>query len=228
MPGEKTSGFFLHRKAKYLLELGAFLFVLLVSNHANAFYINSDSKVVIISGYSPDLTKQELTPIHNRLDFILQGLPVGLKNVYDASVEYLSERNLIRRLAFRQLPTGDAKGIRTLFEREKYTHLIVADVEMRDANAGSAFIHVARLSEDGSVTEWDETQERYLSVAQTDPEMNNLRQTILLDLLKFRAPDAPKRAFDNGHNEMCIHPVRRYDRWNHSTCVWRPARLDRF
>src|SRR5262245_61597092 len=145
-----------------LFVLSVIASILLASNAANgAIYINKQSKVIILSGYSLDLTRQEVPqPLRQRLDSILQRLKIGLKDMFEAEAEFFSERRLNSRLDYvYQIPRGNVEeAIRTLFKRENYTHLVVADV---DANVGSVSVQVAKL-EDGSTTEWEETQERTL------------------------------------------------------------------
>jgi hypothetical protein len=182
-----------------LFCLSAISSVLLGSNSANsAIYITKDSKVIILSGYSPDLMKQEVPQIlRARLDPILQGLGRGLEDMFDAKAEFFSERNLNRRLDLQQISKGNPESIRTLFKREKYTHLVVADIEKLDENVGSVSVQLAKLSEDGSPTEWDMTPDTFLNPTQSDRELN----TVLFNFRKFRAPDAPKRV-----NVLCIRP----------------------
>ena len=182
-----------------LFVLSALAPILLASNPANgAIYINKQSKVIILSGYSLDLKKQEVPQIP-RLDSILQGLGRGLQDRFDAKAEFFSERGLNRRLELQKIPKGDPEeAIRTLFKRERYTHLVVADIEMLDGNVGSAFVQVAKLAEDGSVTEWDTAPpDINVDSTQTDRDLH----AVLFDFRKFRAPDAPKRV-----NILCILP----------------------
>src|SRR5438445_11170172 len=155
MLGHKATGSFLT-----LFGLSAIALISLASNPANGtIYIDKQSKVIILSGYSLDLKKQEVPQIlRPRLDSILQGLGGGLQDMFDVKAEFFSERGLNRRLDLQQIPKGNPEeAIRTLFKRENYTHLIVADIEMLDGNVGSAFVQVAKLAEDGSVTELDTT-----------------------------------------------------------------------
>jgi hypothetical protein len=192
MSCHKATGSFLA-----LFVLSVIASILLASNAANgAIYINKQSKVIILSGYSLDLTRQEVPqPLRQRLDSILQRLKIGLKDMFEAEAEFFSERRLNSRLDYvYQIPRGNVEeAIRTLFKRENYTHLVVADV---DANVGSVSVQVAKL-EDGSTTEWEETQERTLSPTHNDQDLH----AILVDFLKFRAADAPKRV-----NILCISP----------------------
>jgi hypothetical protein len=116
--------------------------------------------------------------------------------MFDAKAEFFSERGLNRRLDLQQIPKGNPEeAIRTLFKREGYTHLVVADV---DENVGSALLQVAKLAEDGSVPELDLTPPNVnLDPAQIDREL----RSALFDFRKFRAPGAPKRV-----NILCISP----------------------
>jgi hypothetical protein len=115
--------------------------------------------------------------------------------MFDAKAEFFSERSLNRRLDLQQIPKGSPEAITTLFKREKYTHLVVADTEMLDGNFGSVSVQVAKLSEDGSTTEWDMTPDTLLNPTESDRDL----YTVLLNFQKFRAPDAPKRV-----NVLCI------------------------
>jgi hypothetical protein len=173
-----------------LFVLSAMASILPGSTAANgAIYITKQSKVIILSGYTLELTKQEVSQsLRSSLDSILQGLGRGLQDMFDARAEFFSERNLNRRLDLQQIPKGNSEeAIRTLFKRGGYTHLIVTDI---DENVGSASLQVAKLAENGSVSEWDPTPPNVnLDSAQIDRE---LRST-LFDFRKFRAPDAPKR-----------------------------------
>jgi hypothetical protein len=194
MPTKKVTKSFLA-----LFCLSAISSILLASTPASsAIYINKQSKVIILSGYSLDLMKQEVPQIlRPRLDSILQGLGRGLEDMFDAKAEFFSERSLNRRLDLQQIPKGSPEAITTLFKREKYTHLVVADTEMLDGNFGSVSVQVAKLSEDGSTTEWDMTPDTLLNPTESDRDL----YTVLLNFQKFRAPDAPKRV-----NVLCILP----------------------
>lgn len=193
MLGHKATASFLA-----LFVLSAMASILPASNAANgAIYITKQSKVIILSGYSLELTKQEVPqPLRPRLDSILQGLGRGLQDMFDAKAEFFSERGLNRRFDLQQIPKGNPEeAIRTLFKREGYTHLVVADI---DENVGSASLQVAKLAEDGSVPELDPTPPNInLDPAQIDREL----RAALFDFRKFRAPDAPKRV-----NILCILP----------------------
>jgi hypothetical protein len=196
MLGHKATGSFLA-----LFGLSAIALISLASNPANgAIYINKQSKVIILSGYSLDLTKQEVPQsLRPRLDAILQGLGGGLQDMFDAKVEFFSERKLNWRLDLQKIPKGNtAEALTTLFRREGYTHLVVADIETLDGNVGSAFVQVAKLAEDGSVTESDTTPPDIdLDPAKIDSELTSA----LFDFRKFRADDAPKRV-----KILCISP----------------------
>ena len=76
MLDHKATGSFLA-----LFVLSALASILLASNPANgAIYINKQSKLIILSGYSLDLKKQEVPQIlRPRLDSILQGLGGGCR-----------------------------------------------------------------------------------------------------------------------------------------------------
>jgi hypothetical protein len=195
MLGHKATGSFLA-----LFVLSAMASILLASNAANgAIYINKQSKVIILSGYSLALTKQEVPqPLRPRLDSILNGLGKGLEVMFDAKAKFFPERNLNLWLDLQKIPKGNPEeAIRTLFKREKYTHLVVADI---DENVGSALLQVAKLAEDGSVLEPDITPPNInldIDPAQIDRELH----AVLFDFRKFRAPDAPKRV-----NILCISP----------------------
>jgi hypothetical protein len=168
--------------------------LLLISDQAGAgVHIRSESKVLILSGYSADLTKRELPAINERLGFLLQGLSEGLEAMFDANIETLSERDLNARLDLLRLEKGSPAGIRDFLRIEKYSHLIVADVQMKGENRGSASIRVESLSPDGSTIESGATPKIALTAKQTDSDLNNLRQVVLRDFAKFRPPDAPKR-----------------------------------
>jgi hypothetical protein len=185
-----------------LVGISALASFLLASNPANAaIYINKQSKVIILSGYSLDLTKQEVPqPLRPRLDAILQGLGRGLELMFDAKAEFFSERKLNWRLDLQKIPKGNtAEALKTLFEREGYTHLVVADIETADGNVGSAFVQVAKLDEKGSVTERDPTPpDINLDPARIDSELSSA----LFDFRKkFRADDAPKLV-----KILCIRP----------------------
>ena len=75
-----------------LFVLSVIASILLASNAANgAIYINKQSKVIILSGYSLDLTRQEVPqPLRQRLDSILQRLKIGLKDMFEAEAEFFS------------------------------------------------------------------------------------------------------------------------------------------
>jgi hypothetical protein len=196
MLGHKATGSFLA-----LFGLSAIALISLASNAANgAIYITKQSKVIILSGYSLELTKQDVPqPLRPRLESMLRGVATGLEDMFETKPAFFSERRLNSQLDALQIPRGNVEeAIRMLLKREKYTHLIVADIEMLDVNVGSASasVRVAKL-EDGSVTEWEETQERTLRPTPHDQELHAL----LFDFLKFRAPDAPKRV-----NILCISP----------------------
>jgi hypothetical protein len=184
-----------------LVGISALASFLLASNPANgAIYINKQSKVIILSGYSLDLTKQEVPqPLRPRLDAILQGLGRGFEHMFDAKAEFFSERKLNWRLDLQKIPKGNtADALTTLFERERYTHLVVADIETADGNVGSAFVQVAKLDEKGSVTESDPAPpDINLDPAKIDSELSSA----LFDFRKFRAEGAPKRV-----KILCISP----------------------
>jgi hypothetical protein len=160
-----------------------------------AIYITNQSKVIILSGYSLELTKQEVPQLlRPHLDSILQGLGRGLQDMFDAKADFFSELGLNRRLDLQQIPKGNPEeALRTLFKRGGYTHLVVADI---DGNV--ALLQVGKLAEDGSVLELDPTPPNInLDPAQIDREL----RSALFDFRKFRAPDAPKRV-----NILCISP----------------------
>ena len=172
--------------------------ILPASTAANgAIYITKQSKVIILSGYSLELTKQEVPQsLRPSLDLILQGLGKGLQEMFEWKAEFFPERLLNRRLDSQGIPKGNPEeAIRTLFKREGYTHLVVADI---DENVGSASLQVAKLAEDGSAPEWDFTPPNInLDPAQIEREL----RSALFDFRKFRASDAPKRV-----NILCISP----------------------
>jgi hypothetical protein len=181
-----------------LFVLSAMASILPASNAAKgAIYITKDSKVIILSGYSLELTKQEVPqPLRPLLDSILRGLGRGLQDMFYAKADFFSERNLNRQLDSQRISKGNPEeAIRTLFKREGYTHLIVADL---DENVASASLQVAKLDEDGSVPELDPTPPNInLNPAQIDREL----RAALFDFRRFRAPDAPKRV-----SILCISP----------------------
>jgi hypothetical protein len=179
-------------------------------------YIDNQAKILILSGYSTDVLsdgsplpmKQELTPIHDRLNFIFQGFGGGLQRLFGAEADYLSESALKERLDLFQLarrPSATTeKGIpvvRDFVAKGKYTHLVVADVRSIGPSRGAVRMQVATTPGDGSVGDLDTTEWRELMLTQTDSELNNLRQAILRDFVKFIAPNAPKRV-----NVLCIEP----------------------
>jgi hypothetical protein len=206
------------REIIHSLGSSIFALFLLISDYASAaIYINRESKVLLLSGYSSDLTKRELPgtndqgerpAINERLEFLLRGLSEGLEEMFDASIEHLSERDLNARLDLQGLPKRSPRGspgaIRELLEVGKYTHLLVADVQMKTENSGSAWMQIARLSSDGSTIESAATQKITLRATQNDGELNNLRQVILRNFARFRPPDAPKRI-----TVLCILPRNR-------------------
>jgi hypothetical protein len=161
-----------------------------MSDYSNAaIHVRRDSKVIILSGYSSDLKKRELTAINDRVDFLLQGLSEGLEAMFDADIEYLSEKDLDARLALHGIAKASETAVKDFLRIGKYTHLLVADVQMKSEKHGSASLQIVSLSSDG---ESASTLKINLTATQTDPEINNLRQTILREFAEFRPLDVPK------------------------------------
>ena len=182
------------RWTMHLLNASVFALLLLISDYSNAaIYVTQDSRVIVLSGYSSDLTKRELPAINERVGFLLQGLSEGLAAMFGANVEHLSEKGLATRLERRGLAKGEA-AIKNFFRLEKYTHLLVADVQMSDEKHGSVSMQIFSLSpDDGSPVESDATRKTPLDAEQTDPELDELRQAILREFAQFRPPNAKKR-----------------------------------
>ena len=124
--------------------------------------ITSKSNVVLLSGYSIDLAKkQQLTSVNGSFNELLAALPRDLQDLFNANVEYLSERHLARLLDLQGIAQGSPEALQRFFKSQKYTHLVLADVQMIGAEIGFVDLKVANLSPDGLV------QEREVEVIQT-------------------------------------------------------------
>jgi hypothetical protein len=188
-------------KIVHWMGASIFALLLLISDHSNAaIYINQDSRVVILSGYSSDLTKQELPAINEQVEYLLQGLSEGLEDMFDANVEHLSEKGLATQLELRKLGKGE-EAIKEFLRIGKYTHLVVADVQRKGEKHGSVSMQIFTLPSDGTPTESVSTRKITLTASQSDDDINNSRLAILREFSRFRPPDAPKRV-----RVLCILP----------------------
>jgi hypothetical protein len=189
------------RRIAHLLSASVFAFLSL-SDHASAdIHVPPDSRVIILSGYSSDLMKRELPAINDRVEFLLQGLSEGLEEMFGANVEHLSEKGLNTELEKHGLAKGSPAAVKDFFRIEKYTHLLIADVQMKGERSGSVSMRIFTLAPDGSPIVLGATQKFPLTATKSDSEINTLRQVMLRDFARFRHPGAPKRVTVN-----CIEP----------------------
>jgi len=142
-----------------------------------AIQLSDRSRVMILSGYSADLTKQDLTVLHPALNLLLSALATDLNARFGASVEYLSERGLSQRLEYERLPNREAADIKEIFKRGRYTHLITGDVRLvgktlepqfAKESAGFITIRLGQLSVNGSITDMDVMPEKEVSTTKSN------------------------------------------------------------
>jgi hypothetical protein len=158
--------------------------------------ITSKSNVVLLSGYSIDLAKkQELTTLGASFNELLAALQGDLQDLFNANVEYLSERNLARLLDLQGIAQGSGEAIQRLFRNQKYTHLVVADVQMIGPEAGFVDLQVANLSTDGSVQEMQVIQTIKLTATMSPSQLDVARDQILRNFVTLRDVDAPRTVF---------------------------------
>ena len=169
------------------------------ASHADAnIQITSKSNVVLLSGYSIDLAKkQELTSVSGFFNQLLAALPRDLEDLFNAHVEYLSERNLARLLDLQGIAQGSPEAIQKFFKSQQYTHLVVADVHMIGPEIGFVDLQVANLSPDGSVQEKEMQviQTIKLTATTTWSQLGVARDQILRGFAKLRDMDAPRTVF---------------------------------
>jgi hypothetical protein len=126
---------------------------------AEKIRIDQTSKVLVLSGYWIDVTRQGNTPIHANADEVLSLLSSDLQKNLDIPFHYMNERtlnNLIDRDS--NLKRGDLLSIRTVFKTEGFTHLMVANIsEDKDRGHGNIRIEIAPLK-DGIAGQSDSTR----------------------------------------------------------------------
>ena len=183
---------------KYLIaSLVICWFASLASNADADIRINSKSNLVLLSGYSIDLAaRQELTPVSASLNELFNALQGDLHNMFNANVVHLSELSLAQFLDLQRLPKGTPEtAIPKLFESQKYTHLIVADVSMTGRESGLVDLQVAKLSQDGSIVAGETQVMQRIELTTRPGQVDVARHQILRDFLKLRDVDAPKTVF---------------------------------
>jgi hypothetical protein len=156
--------------------------LLMITPAAAAISVDGQSRILILSGYSAELEKQELPPNDVPLNSVLQALQSDLQKLSPANADYFSESRLAQRLKLEGLATGDSTLIRKLFSKRGDNLLITTDItKTNDQGVVNVTVNFSRLLTDGSEAEREIIREQKLSAAQQD--MNNLRQTIF-DYLK--------------------------------------------
>jgi hypothetical protein len=96
------------------------------------------------------------------------------------------------RLDSQRLPKGARDSIQRLFEIEKYTHLIVADVQMVGPETGLVDLLVAKLLPNGSVEDRQVIQTIRMT---TTTNLADIRNQVFRNFGKFRDANAPRTVF---------------------------------
>jgi hypothetical protein len=180
-------------RVKCLIVFSVIYWLASFSSAADAdIQISSKSSVVILSGYSIDLEKkQELTTVG--VSELLAALQGDLCDLFNANVQYLSERDLARLLEMQGIAQGSPGAIQKLFKHQKYTHLVVADV--KGSESGIVDFQVANLVSDGSVQEMRLVQTVKLSTTTTPRQLDVARDQVVRGFRGFagvRDVDAPR------------------------------------
>jgi len=165
--------------------------------HAN-IQITSKSNIVLLSSYSIDLAKkQQLTSVNGSFNELLAALPRDLQDLFNANVEYLSERHLARLLDLQGIAQGSPEALQRFFKSQKYTHLVVADVQMIGPEIGFVDLKVTNLSLDGLVqeSEMQVIQTIKLTATTTSSQLDVARDQILRGFATLRDIDAPRTVF---------------------------------
>jgi hypothetical protein len=157
--------------------------------------IRRDSRPIVLGGYSMDLEKQAIDErLQTLLATLLPALKRDLEHLFKVNVGYLSERSLVPRLQSKQLGRSPA-AIKEFLEKEGYTHLIVAKVDMIDEEDGQLVMQIAEIKrlleqhDDGTL---GKAQEQRLRENQSNPEIDAIRKSILQDFARFRESTLPK------------------------------------
>jgi hypothetical protein len=176
-------------------------FASLASDAYADIQINSKSNLVLLSDYSIDLEKQELTPpVRASVIELFGALQADLQDMLgpNANVEYMPERSLAYHLDSQGLPKGSREAIQKLFESKKYTHLIAADVQVVGPETSLVDLLVAKLFPDGSIGEKQVIRTIKMT---TTTNLADIRNQVFRDFGKLQDVNAPRTVFIK-----CIKP----------------------
>jgi hypothetical protein len=185
MPAQRRSNRLCSSPAKLVAIAGLVANCLVPSTPANAgISIDSSAKIMVLFGYSMDLNKQQLTPIHPSLNSLLQTFVSTLKGQLNGSIEYFSDAILDPRLASAE-PSNDDRSIKIakFIVREHYTHLIVANVTTLDYDQqiGAVSLQISSLER---YREMDAMRPTIIEAAQSNESLDVVSNGLVTEFIR--------------------------------------------